>query len=86
MEQLRVIPVAMFLTGVVLIYAGFQGIRPLDVIRNNLGSLSTGTSAANSTTVPYTQSTDPNYAGVTVRSTPGANYGANFGSAGLFTT
>lgn len=61
METLRVIPVAMFLTGVVLIYSGFKGIKPLDLIKQNLGAGGDGGNMA--TTVPYTPSADYNYVG-----------------------
>lgn len=71
METLRVIPVAMFLTGVTLIYAGFKGMRPLDVIRQNLGSLSDGSSGQGNT-VPYTSDADYNYVGTTQYRSPGS--------------
>jgi len=61
MEQLRIIPVFMFLVGVTMVYAGFTGQRPLDVIRNNLGGLTGGSGAPN--TVPFTEDADPNYVG-----------------------
>lgn len=62
MEQLRMIPVFMFLAGITLVYAGFTNQRPLDIIRNNLGGLSNTTAGA-PTTVPFTESADPNYVG-----------------------
>lgn len=71
MESLRVIPVAMFLTGVTLIYAGFKGIKPLDVIRQNLGSLGNGTGGV-SPTVPYTPGADYNYVGTVQYRSPGS--------------
>ena len=71
MESLRVIPVAMFLAGVTLIYAGFKNMRPLDVIRQNLGSLSDGASGGPAT-VPYTSDADYNYVGTPTRVQPGS--------------
>ena len=71
MESLRVIPVAMFLTGITLIYAGFKGMKPLDVIRQNLGSLSNG-AGGQSTTVPYTPDADYNYVGTPQYNSPGS--------------
>ena len=63
MEQLRMIPVFMFLAGITLDYAGFTNQRPLDIIRNNLGNLSEGQSQP--TSVPFTSDADPNYVGTT---------------------
>ena len=61
MEQLRIIPVFMFLTGITLVYAGFTNQRPLDVIRGQLGGLTGGQGLPN--TVPFTEDGDPNYVG-----------------------
>lgn len=63
MEQLRMIPVFMFLAGITLVYAGFTNQRPLDIIRNNLGGLSDGSNVP--TSVPFTENADPNYVGTT---------------------
>lgn len=36
MEQLRIIPLGMFFVGALLMYAGFSGQRPSDIVRNAL--------------------------------------------------
>lgn len=72
MESLRVIPVAMFLAGVTLIYAGFKNMKPLDVIRQNLGSLSNTGASGGQTTVPYTENADYNYVGTPQYRSPGS--------------
>lgn len=61
MEQLRFIPVAMFLTGITLIYAGFTNQRPLDILRGNLGGLAN--TPVQPSTIPFTSDVDPYYAG-----------------------
>ena len=68
MEQLRVIPVFMFLAGIVLVYSGFKGQAPLDIIRNNLGSLGddnvTATESSPYTPAQYGVTSNPYYVGV----------------------
>lgn len=78
MESLRFIPVMMFLTGVTLVYAGFKGITPLDVIRGNLGSITSGSgnnvnNGATNSPVAYSPTADPNYVGtVPIYRSPGS--------------
>jgi hypothetical protein len=38
MENLRILPLAMFFTGALLVYAGFSDQRPSDIVRNALKS------------------------------------------------
>lgn len=66
MEQLKFIPITMFLTGILLMYSGFKGIKPIDVLRQNIGSLDQpgGPNL-------YTESTNPYYAGVPQYVRPG---------------
>jgi hypothetical protein len=64
MEELRFLPVLMFITGVVLVYAGFTNQTPLSIIRGQLGHLSSGTPSPNSTTTPFTPNGSSDYAGV----------------------
>lgn len=42
MEQLRFIPVFMFLSGILLVYGGFTNQTPVEIIRRNLGPIAGG--------------------------------------------
>lgn len=60
MEQLRILPLAMFFTGALLIYAGFSGQRPSDIVRNAL----TSGGSQNQGEDLYAPDRNPLYAGV----------------------
>lgn len=61
MEQLRILPLAMFFTGALLIYAGFSGQRPSDIIRN---ALTAGQNNGGQGEDLYAPDRNPLYAGV----------------------
>jgi hypothetical protein len=61
MEQLRILPLAMFFTGALLIYAGFSGQRPSDIIRN---ALTAGQNNGGQREDLYAPDRNPLYAGV----------------------
>lgn len=65
MEQLKVIPVFMFLIGITLIYSGFKDVTPLDVIRGNIGGLQSPDEPD-----PFAPDTNPLYAGIPVYQRP----------------
>lgn len=76
MEGLRILPVAMFLTGILLMYAGFKNASPMDVIRNNIGEFQNWQDSDNG----YGMDDDPFYGGVPLyhrpigRQSPGGYY------------
>lgn len=73
MEDLKFIPLLMFFTGALLVYSGFANTTPLAIIREFLGS---------STMQPddlYTETTDPFYAGVPIRTYHAPPRGGNPG-------
>jgi hypothetical protein len=66
MEQLRFLPVLMFITGVVFIYSGFTNQTPLGIIRGQLGNLGTDTDSpgGNYNTTPFAPGGNADYGGV----------------------
>lgn len=65
MEQLRFLPVLMFITGVVLVYSGFTNQTPLGIIRGQLGNLGQGDSPGGDYNVaPFTPGGSSDYGGV----------------------
>jgi hypothetical protein len=62
MESLRILPLAMFFTGALLVYAGFSDQKPSDIIRNALngGGGNGGTGQEDL----YAPDRNPYYAGV----------------------
>lgn len=77
MESLRILPVAMFLTGVLLMYAGFKNIAPLDIVRGNIGKFQD----YDDNDLGYGMDDDPFYGGVPMyhrpagMGNPGGYYG-----------
>jgi hypothetical protein len=63
MEQLRLVPLLMFFTGILFVYAGFTDVSPTDILRGVLNP-------AGKTQPTYGPNVNPIYAGVT-------NAGAN---------
>ncbi len=59
MESLRILPIMMFLGGVLLIYSGIKGVYPIDVIRGNIQ----GFQDQDTTPVGYGATDNPFYAG-----------------------
>ena len=70
MEGLRILPVAMFLTGILLMYAGFKNVSPMDVIRRNIGQFQ----AEEDRDQGYGITDDPLYHRPIGRQTPGGYY------------
>lgn len=68
MEDLRILPLAMFFAGALLIYSGFTNQKPSDVVRN---ALTRGQSAPDYTDL-YAADRDPLYAGVRTYTRPTA--------------
>lgn len=60
MESMRLLPIMMFLSGVLLIYSGIKGVYPIDVIRGNIEGFQ---DSQDSTNVGYGPSDNPYYAG-----------------------
>lgn len=75
MESLRLLPIAMFLSGVLLIYSGIKGVYPMDVIRGNIQGFQDTQDPAN---VGYGANDNPFYAGTPYYRRPST------ASAGLF--
>jgi hypothetical protein len=66
MEQLRFLPVLMFITGVVFVYCGFTNKTPLSVIRGQIGNLNDDGDnyGADPYTTPFSPGGNTNYQGV----------------------
>lgn len=75
MESLRLLPIMMFLSGVLLIYSGIKGVYPIDVIRGNIEGFN---DTQDPTNVGYSSTDNPFYAGTPYYKRPST------ASAGLF--
>jgi hypothetical protein len=79
MESLRILPLAMFLTGALLVYAGFSDQRPSDIVRN---ALKGGDGSSGGQEDLYAQDRNPYYAGVPTR--PGYVKPLPYGDRGYY--
>lgn len=73
MEQLRIVPLTMFFVGALLIYSGFSGQKPTDVVRNALQG------DGDEKEDLYTPDRNPIYSGVRTYSRP-----TSYGDRGYF--
>lgn len=77
MESMRILPIMMFLSGMMLMYCGFKNVSPMDVIRGNIGDFQNYEDSDQG----YGVTDDPLYAGVPLyhsphgyRASPGTYY------------
>lgn len=81
MEQLRILPLAMFFTGALLVYAGFSDQRPSDIVRNALKS---GVGNGGTQEDLYAANRNPIYSGVPTRQNATYVQPLQYGDRGYF--
>ena len=75
MENLRIIPIMMFLSGALLMYSGFKNVNPMDVLRGNISEFNDEQDFDEG----YSSSSDPFYDGIPQYRRPSSS-----GSSGSF--
>ena len=71
MEGLRLLPVFMFLSGILLVYAGFKNMTPVEVMRGSIRDFQDWDDSDQG----YGMSDNPFYGGVPLYSNPGYRSG-----------